>query len=109
MEEEDQMDRSDICSQINLISSIQYQKSELSKLATLLQSETDREKYIKVIQMSMDIQTKLDALEQKKPRQTFKLLSTLEIHLVNKLRKRIPCGVYQMVEVVMIQSVVAVV
>lgn len=56
----------DFCSQINLLSSIQYQQVELSKLATLLQSEKDREKYIKVIEMSKIIQSKLEALQDEK-------------------------------------------
>ncbi|GAA5810988.1 hypothetical protein MFLAVUS_004417 [Mucor flavus] len=60
------MQEQDICSQINLISSIQYQKNELSKLATLLQSEKDREKYIKVIEMSKIIQLKLEYLQDEK-------------------------------------------
>jgi hypothetical protein len=64
--EEQQEEPIDICSQINLISSIQYQQNELSKLAKLLQSEKDREKYIKVIEMSKIIQSKLDLLYDEK-------------------------------------------
>lgn len=60
------IEEQDICSQINLISSIQYQQNELSKLATLLQSEKDREKYIKVIEMSKIIQFKLEYLQDEK-------------------------------------------
>ncbi|KAG2212633.1 hypothetical protein INT47_000609 [Mucor saturninus] len=58
--------KSDICSQINLMSSIQSQQVELSKLASSLQSEKDREKYIKVIEMSKVIQSKLEALQDVK-------------------------------------------
>ncbi|KAI9265421.1 hypothetical protein EDC94DRAFT_604855 [Helicostylum pulchrum] len=60
------IEEQDICSQINLISSIQYQQNELSKLASLLQSEKDREKYIKVIEMSKIIQLKLEYLQDEK-------------------------------------------
>lgn len=58
--------KSDFCSQINLMSSIQSQQVELSKLASSLQSEKDREKYIKVIEMSKVIQSKLEALQDVK-------------------------------------------
>lgn len=66
----------DICSQINLISSIQYQQYELSKLAKLLQSEKDREKYIKVIEMSKIVQTKLDDLLDEKKKSNITLDSS---------------------------------
>lgn len=58
----------DICSQINLMSSIQYQENELSRLANLLKSEKDREKYNKVIEMSEIIQSKLNDLQEEKKR-----------------------------------------
>lgn len=65
---EEEESTTDICTRINLISSIQYPQNELSKLATLLQSEKDREKYIKVIEMSKIIQSKLDDLQDEKSR-----------------------------------------
>jgi hypothetical protein len=49
-----------------MLSSIQRQQKELSKLAKQLQSEKDREKYIKVIEMSKIIQAKLDHLQTEK-------------------------------------------
>lgn len=61
-------DEQDICSKNKIISSIQYQQDELSKLARLLQCEKDREKYKKVIEMSKIIQVKLEYLQEKKPR-----------------------------------------
>lgn len=70
-QEEDEQQNNDICSKINLLSSIQYQQKELSKLAKQLQSEKDREKYTKVIEMSKIIQSKLDYLQQEKKRSDF--------------------------------------
>ncbi|KAL9537284.1 hypothetical protein MBANPS3_011916 [Mucor bainieri] len=70
-QEEDENRCSDICSKVNLLSSIQYQQKELSKLAKQLQSERDREKYTKVIEMSKIIQSKLDYLQQEKKRSEF--------------------------------------
>lgn len=62
---------SDICSQINLLSSIQYQQTELSILAKQLQSKKDREKYIKVIEISKIIQAKLEYLQTQKKKSDF--------------------------------------
>lgn len=70
-QEQDAHQYSDICSKVNLLSSIQYQQKELSKLAKQLQSERDREKYTKVIEMSKIIQSKLDYLQQEKKRSEF--------------------------------------
>ncbi|GAN03533.1 hypothetical protein MAM1_0042d02988 [Mucor ambiguus] len=70
-QEEDEHQYNDICSKVNLLSSIQYQQKELSKLAKQLQSERDREKYTKVIEMSKIIQSKLDYLQQEKKRAEF--------------------------------------
>ena len=69
-QEEDEQQNNDICSKINLLSSIQYQQKELSKLAKQLQSEKDREKYTKVIEMSKIIQSKLDHLQQEKKKRS---------------------------------------
>ncbi|KAF1800164.1 hypothetical protein V8B55DRAFT_1161390 [Mucor lusitanicus] len=69
--EEDEHQYHDICSKVNLLSSIQYQQKELSKLAKQLQSEKDREKYTKVIEMSKVIQSKLDYLQQERKRSEF--------------------------------------
>jgi hypothetical protein len=73
MEEE----ANDFCSQINLLSSIQYQQKELSKLAKQLQSEKDREKYIKVIEMSKIIQAKLDHLQTEKNKSSLRCSSRI--------------------------------
>ncbi|KAK4521366.1 uncharacterized protein ATC70_011981 [Mucor velutinosus] len=70
-QEEDEHQYNDICSKVNLLSSIQHQQKELSKLAKQLQSERDREKYTKVIEMSKVIQSKLDYLQQEKKRCEF--------------------------------------
>lgn len=70
-QEEDEHQYNDICSKVNLLSSIQYQQKELSKLARQLQSEKDREKYTKVIEMSKIIQSKLDYLQLEKKRSEF--------------------------------------
>ncbi|KAI8645288.1 hypothetical protein BD408DRAFT_382581 [Parasitella parasitica] len=70
-QEEVDLQTHDICSQINLLSSIQHQERELSKLARQLESEKDRDRYSKVIEMSKVIQSKLDSLQQEKKRSDF--------------------------------------
>jgi hypothetical protein len=87
-EEEKRPPPSDICSQINLISSIQYQQNELSKLAKLLQSERDREKYIKVIEMSKIIQSKLDYLQDEKKKANITLCTNKNRNSFGHLDKK---------------------
>ncbi|CEP19190.1 hypothetical protein [Parasitella parasitica] len=70
-QEEDDLKNYDICSQINLLSSIQHQERELSKLARQLESEKDRDRYTKVIEMSKAVQSKLDSLQHEKKKTEF--------------------------------------
>ncbi|KAI8967031.1 hypothetical protein BDF20DRAFT_348383 [Mycotypha africana] len=75
----------DICSQVNLLSSIQHQQKELEKLAALLNSEEDREQYKKVIELSKIAQARLDYLLEKKKTSLFdvkivKLLDSEDSH-----------------------------
>ncbi|RCI00972.1 hypothetical protein CU098_008632 [Rhizopus stolonifer] len=59
----------DICARVNKLSSIEYQK----QLVQELKSVKDRERYIKVIEMSKVIQSKIECLQEEKPsRPSFK-------------------------------------